>query len=98
MPHRELKVRLEKLVWKSALHDLNGGHDYACWRGAIVPATWNASLMLTSGILSALSRTTRKIKVARAVPLPMIGRPGPRAAEVAPPAGGAWWACGVPLG
>ena len=38
-PHRELKERLEKLGLKNArCTTFNGGHDYACWRGAIVPA------------------------------------------------------------
>ncbi|WP_294642065.1 enterochelin esterase domain-containing protein [uncultured Rothia sp.] len=38
-PHRELKARLEKLGLKNArCTTFNGGHDYACWRGAIVPA------------------------------------------------------------
>ena len=38
-PHRELKERLEKLGLKNArCTAFNGGHDYACWRGAIVPA------------------------------------------------------------
>ena len=38
-PHRELKERLEKLGLENAhCTTFNGGHDYACWRGAIVPA------------------------------------------------------------
>ena len=38
-PHRELKARLEKLGLENArCTTFNGGHDYACWRGAIVPA------------------------------------------------------------
>ena len=38
-PHRELKERLEKLGLKNVrCTTFNGGHDYACWRGAIVPA------------------------------------------------------------
>ena len=38
-PHRELKERLEKLGLKNAhCTTFNGGHDYACWRGAIVPS------------------------------------------------------------
>lgn len=38
-PHRELKERLEKLgLEKARCTTFNGGHDYACWRGAIVPA------------------------------------------------------------
>ena len=38
-PHRELKTRLEKLGLENArCTTFNGGHDYACWRGAIVPA------------------------------------------------------------
>ena len=38
-PHRELKARLEKLgLEKARCTTFNGGHDYACWRGAIVPA------------------------------------------------------------
>ena len=38
-PHRELKARLEKLgLEKAHCTTFNGGHDYACWRGAIVPA------------------------------------------------------------
>ena len=38
-PHRELKARLEKLGLERAhCTTFNGGHDYACWRGAIVPA------------------------------------------------------------
>ena len=37
-PHRELKVRLEKLgLERARCTTFNGGHDYACWRGAIVP-------------------------------------------------------------
>ena len=37
--HRELKARLEKLGLERAhCTTFNGGHDYACWRGAIVPA------------------------------------------------------------
>jgi len=38
-PHRELKARLEKLgLERARCTTFNGGHDYACWRGAIVPA------------------------------------------------------------
>lgn len=38
-PHRELKARLQKLGLENArCTTFNGGHDYACWRGAIVPA------------------------------------------------------------
>lgn len=38
-PHRELKERLEKLGLENAhCTTFNGGHDYACWRGAIVPS------------------------------------------------------------
>ena len=37
--HRELKARLEKLgLERVRCTTFNGGHDYACWRGAIVPA------------------------------------------------------------
>lgn len=38
-PHRELKERLKNLGLDNIrCSSFNGGHDYACWRGAIVPS------------------------------------------------------------